>query len=569
MAVAVTASFTVLSITAGAGENLAAYATVPLVLPTPDLANSVAIAEISGGTYAVVANLRINPNILGDGNLTTAVRVDVSIINVTYSAAPTTVASTTDDADPGAYCYFPCLREPTTVASTTDDADGFTYLFAGASIAVSQIFGGTYAVVTSAYDTGIRIINITDPVNPLLVVGQTGGADEFGVLGRPGAIAVSEISGGTYAVSTHILGGMQIINITDPANPATVAGIIDNSRWINQGYVVLDEEFNISISETSAGTYMLASTGDGRGMRVVNVTDRAAPTLVAELPDGASVFGELGWPRIVSVSHVSGGTYAVTAKGHDDSVQIINITDPSAPTIVNGTFEIANGFTHLDGAMGVEIAEISGRTYAVVASVRDNGLQIVDITDPAAPAPVIGITDDVRWAPTGYTELSGAWSVAIPKIANGTYAVVASKYDSGVQIINITNPTSPFPVEGIADSTNGTATGYDILKWPFDVAVSDISNRTYAVVASVGNNGLQIIDITNPTSPSPAAGITGETDGFAGLSVRGVEMAEISGRTYAVVASEDYGSIQIIDITDPTKPFPLPSPHSTAHPNSD
>ncbi|MYH04665.1 MAG: hypothetical protein F4140_07370 [Cenarchaeum sp. SB0675_bin_21] len=538
LAVTVTASLAVLSITVGAEENLAAYATAPSVLPPPGLANNVAITEISGGTYAVVANLHVNPN-FDDGNWTAAARVGVSIINVTYPAAPTTVAG------------------------TIDDADGFTHVV-GASIAVSQISGGTYAVVANTYNTGIQIINITDPASPLRVVGQTDGADGFDVLDRPAAIAISEISGGTYAVTTHFFGVMQIINITDPANPATVADIIDNSYWINQGRVALDEEFNISVSETSTGTYMHAPTEDGRGVRIINVTGMAAPTLVAELPDGVSVFGELGWPWVVSVSHVSGGTYAVVAKGHDDGVQIINITDPSAPAIVNGTFEITNGFTHLYGATGVEIAEISGRMYAVVASIRDNGLQIVDITDPASPISTAAVTDGVD----GFTALSGAFEVSVWGVSNRTYAAVASVYDSGLQIVDITDPANPFPVVDITDITDPVSGGYTTLRGTFDVTVFETSGRTYAVAASIRDNSLQIFDITNPSAPAPVINITDDLDEFAGLTVTGIEIAEIDSRTYVVIASEDYGSVQIIDITDPANPFPLPSPHSTTRPDS-
>ncbi len=375
LAVTVTASLAVPSITVGAEENLAAYATAPLVPPSSGFANSVAITEISGGTYAVVANLRANLDIIGDGNWTAAMRVGVSIINVTYPAAPTTVTG------------------------TTYDADGFTHLIGGASIAVSQISGGTYAVVVSADDTGI---------------------------------------------------------------------------------------------------------------------------------------------------------------------QIINITDPSAPAIVNGTFEITNGFTHLYGAVGVEIVEIAERTYAVVAGEQDSGLQIVDITDPASPISTAAVTDGVD----GFTALSGAFEVSVWSISNRTYAAVASVYDSGLQIVDITDPANPFPVVDITGITDPVSGGYTALRWMFDVTVFETSGRTYAVAASIRDNSLQIFDITDPSDPAPVIGITDDLDEFAGLTVTGIEIAEIDSRTYVVIASADYGSVQIIDITDPANPFPLPSPHSTTRPDS-
>ncbi|MYL10943.1 MAG: hypothetical protein F4010_02070, partial [Cenarchaeum sp. SB0669_bin_11] len=47
-----------------------------------------------------------------------------------------------------------------------------------------------------------------------------------------------------------------------------------------------------------------------------------------------------------------------------------------------------DGFTALDGANDIAIVEISDRTYAVVTTRHDNGVQIIDITVPASPVPV-------------------------------------------------------------------------------------------------------------------------------------------------------------------------------------
>ena len=46
-----------------------------------------------------------------------------------------------------------------------------------------------------------------------------------------------------------------------------------------------------------------------------------------------------------------------------------------------------NGFDALDNSDAVEVVEISGRTYALVASWGDSAIQVADITDPANPSP--------------------------------------------------------------------------------------------------------------------------------------------------------------------------------------
>ncbi|MYL11608.1 MAG: hypothetical protein F4010_05595, partial [Cenarchaeum sp. SB0669_bin_11] len=114
-----------------------------------------------------------------------------------------------------------------------------------------------------------------------------------------------------------------------------------------------------------------------------------------------------------------------------------------------------DGFTALDGANGVAIAEISGRTYAVVTARTDDGVQIIDITVPASPVPVAAATDGVD----GFTALNVARNVAIAEISGRTYAVVTSgDFYNGVQIIDITVPASPVPVAEF-DTLGGDGAG--------------------------------------------------------------------------------------------------------------
>ena len=57
----------------------------------------------------------------------------------------------------------------------------------------------------------------------------------------------------------------------------------------------------------------------------------------------------------------------------DDAVQIIDITDPTSPLpVAAAIFDEPEGgsFDSLDGANDVEIVQISGSTYALVASMR-------------------------------------------------------------------------------------------------------------------------------------------------------------------------------------------------------
>ncbi|QSV59505.1 MAG: hypothetical protein HEQ29_15085 [Dolichospermum sp. LBC05a] len=108
----------------------------------------------------------------------------------------------------------------------------------------------------------------------------------------------------------------------------------------------------------------------------------------------------------------------------------------------------------------------------------------------------------------------------------GNYAYVADGL-SGLQIIDISNPTTP-TLKGNYD-TSGYALGVQVV-------------GNYAYVAD-NASGLQIIDISNPTTPTLKGNY--DTSGYAlGVQVVG---------NYAYVADESSG-LQIIDISNPTTP---------------
>ena len=109
----------------------------------------------------------------------------------------------------------------------------------------------------------------------------------------------------------------------------------------------------------------------------------------------------------------------------------------------------------------------------------------------------------------------------------GNYAYVADW--SSMQIIDISDPTSPFLVGNYDDPR----------AYAYDVAVSG----SYAYVAS-GYSGLLILDISNPSSPTLGGRVSTSDDAY-GVAVLG---------NYAYVASR-FSELHIIDISNPASPF--------------
>ena len=160
---------------------------------------------------------------------------------------------------------------------------------------------------------------------------------------------------------------------------------------------------------------------------------------------------------------------------------VANITDTSS--------------LELDGSRSITTVVIDGSTYALVAAYDDDGVQIIDITDPSNPTPTASMTDSSSLA------LNGARSITTVVIGARTYALVASFIDHGVQIIDITDPTSPTATASITDSSSLALDG------PNDITTVEVEGRTYALVAAIGDDGAQIIDITDPTNHIATASI--------------------------------------------------------------
>ena len=145
-------------------------------------------------------------------------------------------------------------------------------------------------------------------------------------------------------------------------------------------------------------------------------------------------FAPTRYEMSITITTIGSSTYALVASETDRGVQIMDITTPSDPKPVSDFDDGDTGFTTLSGAQYITTTTIGSSTYALVAANRDNGVQIIDITDPYHPDPVSAITDGSK-----YTELEGAESIAIVA-GSPTYALVSSKADDGIQIIQLSTP---------------------------------------------------------------------------------------------------------------------------------
>ena len=165
---------------------------------------------------------------------------------------------------------------------------------------------------------------------------------------------------------------------------------------------------------------------------------------------------------------------------------------------INSVGSVSDG-TNLNGVRGVETFTIGDSTYVVAAAQWADKIVIFDISDPTNPTSVGRVIDD-----SGTKKLNDPYDVAIATIGGSTYAVVTAYTDNGVQIIDISDPTSPSATAIFSDTGGNNRCLEDndrCLRGPVDVEIATIGSYTYAVLAGNIEDGIKIIDISTPSSP--------------------------------------------------------------------
>ena len=330
----------------------------------------------------------------------------------------------------------------------------------------------------------------------------TGSITDAGALEllSPRGIATFTSDGRTYAAvasfgGSFVGGGVQILDITDPRNIAAAGHIPDSS------YTELSGAWGIATFTSDGRTYAAVTSQRGGAVQILDVTDPYSVTAAGSITDSSGDL-VLESPRGIAVFVSGNSTYAaVAASGDDNGVQILDVTDPYSVAAAGSIAD--TDALELKSPRGIAIFESGNSTYAAVAASGgdDDGVQILNITDPysvTAAGSIANIRD---------LELDGARSIAIFESGNSTYAAVAATFDNAVQILNITDPYS------VAAAGSVTNTDDLELERPRGIATFTSGGSAYAAVAASDSDVVQILDVTDPHSVTAAGSVT-NTDGL-------------------------------------------------------
>jgi len=249
------------------------------------------------------------------------------------------------------------------------------------------------AYLTAEIDNTLTILDVSDPLNPQKLAELTHGVGGVGGLDTPTDVLVS---GTTCYVLSFVSSSLSVFEVSDPSNPRLVKEIFDDSVVAGSPFTKLQYPYQMAL----AGTKLyIAARGDA-AVTVLDVTDPANPALVAEMVDQsvtpASPFTQLrnanGIDMAGSLLYVASGAF-----GNSGSLTIVDISNPANPVkvseVADDSVTPGSPFTQLKGAWAVKVAG----TTAFVTSFLDNALTAIDVSDPAPPTLAESVRERNQW----------------------------------------------------------------------------------------------------------------------------------------------------------------------------
>ena len=302
---------------------------------------------------------------------------------------------------------------------------------------------------------------------------------------------------------------------------------IDNFTYV----LVIIDGFNLP----STGSTSPDGPEFGNAIQILNITDLSKTTKAKYVSELNNTVGLVGASHAATVK-IDGFTYALITSTQDSNVQIANITNVSDPNLLSTITDGDVGYNVLEGASGIATVQIDGSYYALVASIFDGSLTIINITNPASPSNVSTVING-----TTYPRLYGAYDVTSVEIDNSHYALVASGTDS-LTIINITNPALPSNVSTFSDDAT-----YTTLNRARGISTVQLDGLHYAMITSQNNNGVNMINLSIPSEPALVYNITDDVDNYTALArAKDITTIQIKDSNYSFVSAFADDAVQVI-----------------------
>lgn len=278
--------------------------------------------------------------------------------------------------------------------------------------------------------------------------------------------------------------------------------------------------YDVTVHTVGSVKYAITASFIDDRVCIYSLADPANPSIVGSVA--------VNQPAKVRCFDDGANSYAVVTSFEDDAVKVIDITTPASPSVI-GTLSGTGSPNYLDGAYGLDLAEILSNWYAFATSITDNRLVIIDLATPTPASPaleaVIGGSGSPNYA-------DGCHDVYVAEISNNWYAFVISQDDDSLSVYDMEIPGSPV----LVDSIQGIGGAHSICGY-----------GNYVYISANSDNELVVADVTTPSSVSVVGTV-------AINKPMGVYYKELLGKKFIFVASFTDDAIRVVNVDVPTNP---------------
>ncbi len=215
----------------------------------------------------------------------------------------------------------------------------------GIAISGDYVYVATINSPDPAYD-GVKVIDISDPLNPVIIGGITDPVNLHG------ALEIKIVDDYAYVVAGND-NSLRIIDISDPYNIEIVGGVKDDALLGGVGRLEI------------MGDYAYVASAQNDLFKVINISDPTNPAIVGGLTDGV-----IDAPALLSIS----GRHVYVPGQNSDTIFVVDVSDPANPQIVHSVSS-----TVLDGVRGTYVSD----GYLYVQSNNADSLSIFNIENPS------------------------------------------------------------------------------------------------------------------------------------------------------------------------------------------
>ncbi|MEM9336920.1 MAG: hypothetical protein AAGA35_03635, partial [Patescibacteria group bacterium] len=400
---------------------------------------------------------------------------------------------------------------------------------------------GYWAIVGSDDDSGVAIMDVSDPKNikheTSIFASTTNFASQPVPLNDPDAILVK----GTHAfVASGDEDAVTVINVSQPRNPVVVDVIEDGVDGAQ-----LDNPLAFEVQ----GNFMYIASNDANAVEVYDISIPEAAQYVGRLETSTST--PMGPPRSLSVSG------DILLVGTDTGVTEVDISNAANPVITGSIVDDgAGGSEGPDTFETTNLASVSdvetdrGKAYAV--SLTEEALTIMSMRNVTAPAGIfdnLWVRGDVSLDGRIKTDLltvDGSMDVNGNLFADnlGVYNNLAVNGKVSIYDGDLIQTVRNYTPQGTYNDTGGGMIG------PTDLAVHPDNDMAYVI--SPSTDLFTQIDIGEPDDPSYVGILTDsqcDVDaGDEGCALDNPSAIDIKD-DYVVLAADAADALSVFDVS--------------------